>query len=87
MLDGMLDENVNVGWAVLFTFARSHPTLSSNILKTIHSSKIQNGGHTCTSNHFERATEFWILMMKNSTEGKQDGGWKGEMIGDILTIL
>ena len=50
MLDGMLDENLSVGWAVLFIFARSHPTLSSNILKTNHSSKIQNGGHTCTLN-------------------------------------
>ena len=86
MLDVMLDENLNVGWAVLFTFARSHPTLSSNILKTIYSSKIQNGGHmwTCTSTHFEHE---WILMMNNPVEEKQDRGCKGEVVGDILTIL
>ena len=61
MLDEMLDGNLNVGWAVLFTVAHSHPTLSSNILRTIHSSKIQNGGHTCvcTSNHFEWPNGFW----------------------------
>ena len=50
-------------------------TLSSNILNTIHSSKIQNGGHTCTSNHFERATGFWwwkTPQRGNKTVGEKE---------------